>query len=206
MVMRRRMLEIANNGGSPALPLLYDWDLKTSLTDIVQRQVCQLSGATRDNDGLHITGQYNKAYFGEVFPVNRTLEVTVDSMAKSSSMTSSANGRFIMLSGSSSMSMSSGTSNGFIWRGSGSKWGIYHGAWSMSSNNVSNLFNGKKLIMKYYKSGAVYATDIYANEDLIQHYVTANPWNANHPFLEIGTYGSAYYNITISRVKIFEGV
>lgn len=184
---------------------LYNWDLKTSLIDIVNSKVASVSGAATFIEGVGVvfsgaTGRLTlqSSNVGGLLKKGQTYEIDVAIMDKAFSNT---HGRFIMVN----------ESGGFCWRNNTSQWEVYDKTASKwlsytQTSNDYNAFNNKtlKMIITTYDHMDIYADDtlVYSGKSLL-HIDT-------HYAFYIGqatggtTTPQAYYNLTITGVRIYE--
>lgn len=183
---------------------LHNWDFTQSLTDSVGGVTAQIANVTQESDGLHMSATNSVILLGDVFPINRTLEIY---FASTSASLSGQHGRLVMFADTSSPSTSTNVGNGFIYRNTG-KWAVYKGGWSDSTETNADIFSGKKLVMKYYLGNdSKYHTDVYVDSTLIMSYSSTTKWNTTgiDP-VQLGSSGNAFKNAVISGIKIYEGV
>lgn len=104
--------------------LIADWDFKSSLTDSINSLAATLTGATRDSNGVSITGATNAINFLNRIKANaRTYEIKIGSMT----LDSLANHhRFFMPV----------YNRGLIYRSTG-YWSFYNGSWATDSTIAS---------------------------------------------------------------------
>lgn len=190
-------------------PVVYRhiWDFTQSLVDSVGGVEAQISTkASQDSSGLHLNNTQSVCLLGtNVFPPNSVVEVTF--VSTTAGTFTAQHGRLLMISDIASPVLSTNAGNGFIYRSTG-RWAVYKGSWMDSETTDADVFNGKKLTMKYYYSSAdaKYHTDVYADDTLIIAYSNSTKWNTNADAnnLYIGSVGQAYYSAVISDVKIYD--
>lgn len=183
-------------------PLVYNWDFTSSLIDTEKGKEFVLSGATRDENGIHLLGTSANANVSGLALLGNTIEVVAD-LSKSFS---SGHGRFICLDNDESTD----PTKGLIYRSTG-VWSYYNTAWSSveSAPTSSELTNAVfKITLQKNESGSgvgasalrVYINDVFAGKN--NAFVSAE----NLTKLFLGATANAFYNATIKTVKVYEGV
>ena len=174
----------------PETPLLvYNWDLTQGFTDTINGAVITASGATRSSSGLSFSSSSDYATIPVKYRPHHTYEFDISSMSKGSLST---HGRLIMMN----------TTEGLIYR-NGANWATYlNGTWGSNGSSDSAAMSGHTLAMtvanaepKFYIDGTLFYTGNktqYLNRD---------------DNIMIGSSsGQSYFDMTITGVRVYEGV
>ena len=179
--------------------IIHSYDFTQSLEDTVGGLTAQLSetGATRDENGLHITSVSGWCYLGAITDQDVRIEIDIASMNK---QFTSGHGRLIM---NRAGSITENTGSGFIYNKSG-YWAVYEGAWSEAIQNITaNGLAGKTVAFEYSTNEKKATIKVDGNTVLT---TTAGSY-FNPTGWQIGSSIQSFYNITITavRVSILEG-
>ena len=172
--------------------LLHYWDYTQSLTDSVGGAEMVCSGATRDENGLHISSGTDRAYT-MVDILEKTVEIEFGPV--SSGFT--GHGRAVTLGAAADISATS-YSCGLVWHSTGC-WAWYNGSWHDSTNSNKDALSNATVKMTFNKTTE---TDVLMNGDTL---VTYSPNNA-YKFLGFGSDKTAFFSMTVKKLKIYEGV
>lgn len=177
--------------------LLHEWDYTQSLVDSVGGVEMVLTGATRDEMGLHIN-TVNDAACTTVNLLGKTAEIELGEITDGFS---SGHGRAITLSAWVGVD-SLGYNSGIIWRSTG-RWCWYGGAtvagWTDGENtNKLALSNGIiRIPLKENKE----KFDVTLNGDVLLSQVDRNGTS----YLGFGSDKTAFAGLTVKKLRIYEG-
>ena len=177
--------------------LLHEWDYTQSLVDSVGGVEMVLTGATRDEMGLHIN-TVNDAACTTVNLLGKTAEIELGEITDGFS---SGHGRAITLSAWVGVD-SLGYNSGIIWRSTG-RWCWYGGAtvagWTDGENtNKLALSNGIiRIPLKENKE----KFDVTLNGDVLLSQVDRN----GASYLGFGSDKTAFAGLTVKKLRIYEG-
>ena len=185
---------VSESGGDTPSNLLYNWDLTKSLVDTVSgNQITLSDGTTQSESGLTISASKGYATIPDMTAMGAfTMEVDVADV----DWVGTNHGRFIMTE----------PTHGFIYRSSG-KWAMYGGSgWVDGTVTDVNAFDGKTLKFVFSNPDAknrplnmaVYDGDTLITED-------GTYYSADTAIL-IGSASSSLYNVTITAIRVYEGV
>lgn len=179
--------------------IIHSYDFTQSLEDTVGGLTAELSatGATRDENGLHITSAAGWCYLGAITDQDVRIEVDIASMSK---QFTSGHGRLIM---NRAGSVTDNVGSGLIYNKSG-YWAVYEGTWSEAIQDISaNGFAGKTVAFEYSTSSKQATVKVNGNTVFT---TTTGTFYAPTGW-QIGSSSQAYYNLTITgvRVSVLEG-
>ena len=184
-------------GGGETLPIktLFDFNFKDSLIDRIHGFEATLkNGATRDNNGVYLSGitQYIDLKNVPLCLSNRktTYEIKIGDCAIQNAST---NNRFFMWT----------KERGLVYRGAQSSWQVYNGSsWYQGSGSSDpNVFKNKtcKLVFTDTNNLKVYSDDtlVFSNSYIsMQNNVYVNEFR-------LGGDATSFYNIYIERFKAY---
>ena len=185
----------ATAGSDPEEPnLLYAWDFTQSLIDSVTGKELTASAALQDEEGLHFTAT-NAYVITGINAFGKILEVEFGSVEKQST----AHGRCLTFAASES---SSGSGHGLVWHNTG-YWATYglNNSWKDSADTNPNSIANSTVTIFFREDCQPF--DILLNgepwiTDVIPH--------STYKYLVLGSGGTGFYNMTIRKLRIYEGV
>lgn len=173
--------------------IIHSFDFTQSLEDSVGGLTAVLSesGASRDENGLHITSASGWCYLGAITNARVRFEVDISAMSRQGT----DHGRLLMRRAG---ALTESTGDGLIYRNSG-VWEAYFGSWSEASSVTNaNAFAGKRLTLEYSTSPAGAVAKMDGTEILTTNagrYPTPTGW-------QIGSSSNSFYNVTITAIRV----
>ena len=173
--------------------LLYSWDFTQSLIDGVTGKELTASAALQDEEGLHFTAT-NAYVITGIDAFGKILEVEFGAVEKQGT----AHGRCLTFAASES---SSGSGQGLVWHNTG-YWATYglNNGWKDSADaNPNSIANS--------------TVTIFFREDCQPFDILLNgePWitdvtpHSMYRYLVLGSGGTVFNNMTIKKLRIYEG-
>lgn len=193
---------------APATPI-YNWDLKTSLTDTVGGITAVLTNATQGADGVTVptNGAIMLTPAGGASIANRTIEIDV----ASDEMTGSAHARIFSVD-SADVATPVGAACVLVYRGNNG-WAVYTGsAWSASLDKTTypiTMFDQKTI--RLYVDSSLNVTLSYADigsSSFTEIGTFDKPLTSTYEsgyFVVGGTSGNYTTGLIVSGVRIYEG-
>lgn len=180
-----------DSGGSGTL--LYSWDYTQSLADSVAGVETTVSGAVRDADGLHFSSGSDMASTG-IDICGKTVEVEFGPVSKQGT----GHGRCIIIG----LSPTSNTGQGLVWHSTGfwATYGMTAGGWSDSTNSDANAISGATVRIPFKTQQQAF--DITLNDEV---FIPGVVHNASYKYLFLGSTTSGFCNMTVKKLRIYEG-
>lgn len=177
--------------------LLHSWDYTQSLVDSVSGVEMVLTGATRDENGLHINTA-NDSACTTVNLMGNTAEIEFGEVTDGFS---SGHGRAVTLSAWPGVE-SAGYSAGLIWHSTG-KWSWYGGAtvsgWTDGENANKLAISGGTVRIPLKTNKEKF--DVTLNSDVLLSQVDRNGTS----YLGFGSDKTAFVGLTVKKLRIYEG-
>lgn len=186
---------------------IYDWDFTQSMTDSVGGITAVATNCTRDENGISFDGNTDHVTLGQVFGFNRTMVIDIDNASASFG---NVNGIWFwtnqdISSGFGYRYNSNSNSRGYGWYSSDTAhWHMNKSAsktWitgsaqlkaTIDSTGHAKIYkDGEELVLTYNDAETSYTNQSNAN------YITLGSPTTTYP---------CFYNATIKRVRIYEGV
>lgn len=176
--------------------LAADYDFTVSLTDAVTGTVMTTSGCTQDSQGLHFTSATAYALSG-IDCRGKTIEVEFGAVEKQGT----AHGRCLTFTNSATSPALNG--QGLIWHNNG-QWAIYGmevNGWVDKGITDVNIIANSTITIPY-KGAGVPAAILCNGETFIETQFDLQSCG----YLVLGSSTTAFYNMTIRKLRIYEGV
>ena len=190
---------------------IYDWDLKTSLTDSVNGVTASTTGTFTSGTGIVLNDNNQYCDFGTTYGVNRTYEIDMDEFGDNTSFGSQLYRRLFMVD--TDANTSSGGAGLILGKGTRSGWWAYLGSsWDSTAINEGS-----------YDSVDGKTVKVYVDSSSKLHVYTKNIGDPNSSYVLFGestgaiksfTNGHIYVGsstgdyvqpLTISGLRIYEG-
>ena len=176
--------------------LVADYDFTVSLTDAVTGNEITTANCTRDSEGLHFTTANGYALPG-IDCRGRTIEVEFGAVEKQGT----AHGRCLTFSTGATIAAANG--QGLVWHNNG-QWAIYGmevNAWSDKGITDANIIANSTITIPY-KGAGVPVTILRNAETFLETQFDIQGCG----YLVLGSTTTVFYNMTIKKLRIYEGV
>lgn len=182
------------DSGSTETPgtLVHSWDFTQGLTDSVGGYTAELSSATQDSSGLHLTAANNFAKLCDDIVQGDIVEVDVGALNVQD--WGGKHGRLICFTDYADGYASGLGQYGVVYRNTG-EWNIYKNPWGTGGilTDIDALAN--KTVRIDTGTGIAYADGVmFADND---------GWRADAYYLLLGASEQAYFNATILAVRVY---
>ena len=178
--------------------LLYSWDFSQSLVDTLRGQEVILTNATRDTAGLHI-GAANAVACTNVDITGKTAEIEFGEVTDG---IGGAHGRAVTLGHVLDPTSAGAYNSGLVWHNNG-HWAWYGGAttagWTDGTNTTKLAISNGTLRMPIKANKG--KTDVTLNGEVL----ISNADRSVASYLSFGSYTTAFYHMTVKKLKIYEG-
>lgn len=178
--------------------LLYSWDFSQSLVDMLRGQEVILTNATRDTAGLHI-GAANAVACTNVDITGKTAEIEFGEVTDG---IGGAHGRAVTLGHVLDPTSAGAYNSGLVWHNNG-HWAWYGGAttagWTDGTNTTKLAISNGTLRMPIKANKG--KTDVTLNGEVL----ISNADRSVASYLSFGSYTTAFYHMTVKKLKIYEG-
>ena len=174
--------------------LLYSWDFTQSMTDSITGKELTASGAIQDVEGLHFTVATASVATGiNVF--GKTIEVEFGPVEKQSANT---HGRCLTFSSSED---TTGSGQGLVWHNTG-YWATYgfNSGWKDSTDPNPNSIANSTVTIPFRAAGESF--DILLGGE---PWITGVVATSMYKYLVLGSGGTVFNNMTIKKLRIYEG-
>lgn len=171
--------------------LVHSWDFTAGLTDSVGGYTAELSGATQDSSGLHLTAANNFAKLCDDIAQGDIVEVDVGAL--NAQDWGGKHGRLICFTDWDGGYASGNGTYGVVYRNTG-EWNIYKNPWGTGGilTDVAALSN--KTVRIDTGTGIAYADGVMFADN--------NGWRVAQ-YMLLGSSEQAYFNATILAVRVY---
>ena len=182
----------SGNEGSTGT-LLYSWDYTQSLVDSVAGVETTISGAVRDADGLHFSSGSDMAATG-IDICGKTVEVEFGPVSKQGT----GHGRCIIIG----LTPTSNTGQGLVWHNTGfwAAYGMTASGWTDSTNSNANAISEATVRIPFKPQQQTF--DILLNNEV---FIPGVIHNVSYKYLFLGSTTSGFCNMTVKKLRIYEG-
>lgn len=172
--------------------LVHSWDFTQGLTDSVGGYTAELSGATQDSTGLHLTAANNFAKLCDNIAQGDIVEVDVGAL--NAQDWGGNHGRLICFVDWDEGYASGAGQYGIVYRNTG-EWNIYKNPWGTGGVLTAVDALANKTVRIDTGTGIAYADGVmFADND---------GWRADAYYLLLGASEQAYFNATILAVRVY---
>lgn len=186
---------VVGTAESSSSTLLYSWDFTKTLTDSVSNMTIATANTTQDENGLHFTADNSIATTG-IDISGKTIEVEFGDVSKQGT----GHGRCITFHNTPN---GTAPSYGIIWHNTG-KWASYNmptsGWLDIDNTNPNAIANSTVKISFPTDNNEPF--DVLLNGEIM---FSGLRRVVNYKYLFLGSGGTAFYNMTVKKLKIYEG-